>query len=137
MGYLQLDHTFRLGKYLNDTFKAQADKQGDNISILIAELLVLLCRDRGKFIDRVEAVQHYSYRYLKDKDTQRAKWFIKILCLLPSVDFHPVALNRRAKRYIDLLDKHPIHLGGNFAVEIIPFGSLLGMIMRQLERRVA
>ena len=137
LGLLQLEKRFRLGKYLNETFKAQADKQGDNISILIAELLVLLSRDRGKFIDRIEAAQHYSYRYLNGKDTQRAKWFIKILCLLPAADFHPVALERKAKRYMDLLEKHPIHLGDNFAIEIVPFGDLLGMIMRQLERKVA
>ena len=135
----QLPHkkTFRLGKYLNDTFKAQADKQGDNINILIAELLVYLARDRGKFIDRVEAIKNYSYRHLRDKAVRRAKWFIKILCLLPSVDFHPGALAKRAKTYIDKLAQHPVSMGENFAIEIIPFEDLLEMIRRQLERRVA
>ena len=39
MGYLQLEKTFRLGKYLNENILSQSEKQGDNISILIAELL--------------------------------------------------------------------------------------------------
>ena len=136
-GHLQTGRVFRLGKYLNDTFKAQADKQGDNINILIAELLVYLARDRGKFIDRIEAIQHYSYRHLNNKEVRRAKWFIKILCLLPSVDFHPIALARRGKSYIAKLEQHPVSMGENFAIEIIPFEDLLGMIMRQLERQVA
>ena len=68
MGYVQLDKTFRIGKYLNDTFKAQSDKQGSNITIIIAELLVYLARDKGKFIDRVESVNTYSYRHLKGQD---------------------------------------------------------------------
>ena len=136
-GYLQLDKHFRMGKYLNDTFKAQEDKQGENINILIAELLVYLARDRGKFIDRIEAVQHYSYRHLKGADTQRAKWFIKILCMMPKVDFHPVALRRKAKRYFDLLESHPVRMGEGFAVEIIPYTDLLNMIVERLMKKVA
>ncbi|MEM1321204.1 MAG: hypothetical protein AAGG75_13195 [Bacteroidota bacterium] len=138
-GYLKLDKIFRMGKYLNETFGAQEDKQGSKINILIAELLVYLARDRGKFIDRIEAVKDYSYRHLKSSDTRRAKWFIKILCLLPhrQVSFHPVALQRKAKRYIELLKSHPVRMGEGFAVEIIPFEQLLEMIALQLKKRVA
>ena len=135
MGYLELDRIFRLGKYLNETFKAQSDKQGANITILIAELLVYLARDRGKFIDRVEAVRHYTYRHLKTKELQRAKHFIKVLCLLPRANFHPVALQRVAHTHITYLKEHPIAMGENVAVEIIPFGVLLEMIMQQLVQK--
>ena len=83
MGYLQLDRPFRIGKYFNETIKAQSDKQGNNIIIIIAELLYYLAKDKGKFIDRVEAINNYSYRYITGKDTRRAKRFIKILCTLP------------------------------------------------------
>jgi len=136
-GHFQLNRPFRLGKYLNETFKAQTDKQGDNINILIAELLVYLARDRGKFIDRIESIEDYSYRHLRGKDTQRAKWFIKILCMMPKVNFHPVALKRKAKRYFDLLESHPVRMGEGFAVEIIPYTDLLNMIVERLLKKVA
>ncbi|MEL6637105.1 MAG: hypothetical protein AAFW73_23850 [Bacteroidota bacterium] len=136
-GNFQFDGIFRLGKFLNDTFKAQTEKQGDNLTVVIAELLVLLARDRGKFIDRIEAVQHYSYRHLRGEDTRRAYWFIKILCLLPKVNFHPDALKRRAKTYLEKLEHHPVASGENFAIEIIPFDRLLRMILRQLQQKVA
>ncbi|MEM1319450.1 MAG: hypothetical protein AAGG75_04295 [Bacteroidota bacterium] len=136
-GHLQLDKPFRLGRYLNETFKAQADKKGDKVNILIAELLVYLVRDRGKFIDRVEAVQAYSYRYLGGAETKRARWFIRILCSLPKANFHPVALARVAQRQIANLEKHPIRLGDNLAVEVVPFGRLLEMIMQQLKTKRA
>ncbi|MEM9822028.1 MAG: hypothetical protein AAF985_13190 [Bacteroidota bacterium] len=136
-GSLSLDRPFRLGKYLNETFKAQRDKQGDNINILIAELLVYLARNRGKFIDRIEAVRHYSYRHLKDRDTQRAKRFLKILYALPRANFHPVALHRLAKTHIDYLKTNPIRMGSNFAVEIIPFDALLDMITVYLNQKAA
>ncbi|MEO0777969.1 MAG: hypothetical protein AAFW73_22450 [Bacteroidota bacterium] len=137
LGHLRLDGKFRLGKYLNETFKAQSDKQGANITILIAELLVHLARDRGRFIDRVEAINNYSYRHLKGPDTKRAKRFIKILCLLPRANFHPLALQRLAARPIQYLEEHPIHLGENLAIEVIPFGDLLEMIMTDLAQRRA
>jgi len=137
LGQLLTDKPFRLGKYLNETFKAQEDKQGDNINIIIAELLVYLVRNKGKFIDRVEAVKSYSYRHLKDKDTQRAKWFIRLLCTLPRANFHPIALKRLAKKQVDNLNNYPIRMGVNFAVEIIPFGQLLEMIMTELKQKVA
>ena len=138
-GYLQINKTFRIGKYLNETFKAQQDKKGDNVNILIAELLVYLSRNWGKFIDRIEAVQHYSYRHLKGEDTKRAKWFLKILCLMahPKVNFHPVALQRKAGNYIELLKSHPVRMGENFAIEIIPFDHLLDMILERVMRKVA
>lgn len=136
-GQFHLEKRFRLGKYLNETFESQSDKQGDNINILIAELLVYLVQNRGKFIDRIEAVKHYSYRHLQGRDTRRAKAFLKILCTLPRANFHPKALERLAKKQLEYLETHPIHLGDNFAVEIIPFGDLLQLIIGQLQRKVA
>lgn len=137
LGYLQLEGKFRIGKYLNDTFKAQSDKCGSNISIIIAELLVYLARNRGKFIDRIEAVNNYSYRHLKSEDTKRAKRFIKILCLLPRANFKASALRRIAARQIRYLEANPISMGNNVSIEIIPFEDLLAMILSKLERRVA
>ena len=139
IGYLHMDKKFRVGKYLNETFKAQQNKQVDNVNIIIAELLVYLIKNRGKFIDRIEAVQDYSKRHLKNKETRRARWFIKILCLMahPKVNFHPVALQRRAKQFIDLLKKNPARLGENFSGEIIPFEQLLDMILEKVMRKVA
>ncbi|MEM1324023.1 MAG: hypothetical protein AAGG75_27425 [Bacteroidota bacterium] len=132
-GYLQLDHIFRLGKYLNETFKAQTDKRGDNVNILIAELLILLTRDRGRFIDRIESIQRYCYTYLQGQDTRRARWFIKLLCKLPRANFNATDIQRIARKEISNLAQFPICSGSNFAVEIIPFGQLLPMVMAQLK----
>ncbi|MEM9921627.1 MAG: hypothetical protein AAF990_26225 [Bacteroidota bacterium] len=136
-GQLQLQHTFRLGKYLNETFRAQANKQGDNVAILIAELLVLLVRDRNRFIDRVEEARRYSYRHLKGSDTRRAKLFIKILTHLPRANFHPTTFGKIARPLIDQLDELPIHMGHNVLLEIVPFHVLLQMILIRKRFRIA
>ncbi|MEM9918116.1 MAG: hypothetical protein AAF990_08470, partial [Bacteroidota bacterium] len=136
-GYLKIEGRFRIGKYLNETFAAQAEKQGNNIAVIIAELLVYLSRDKGKFIDRVEAINNYGYRHLRRQNTRRAKWFIKILCTLPRANFNPVALQRLAKKPIEMLENHPIRMGENFAIEIIPFNDLLQMVLKQMQRKTA
>ncbi|MEO1629063.1 MAG: hypothetical protein AAFV25_28215, partial [Bacteroidota bacterium] len=128
---------FSLGKYLNETTSMAHDKSGENINILIGELLVQMLRDRGKFIDRMEAVQMYSYRYLQGPETRRAKWFLRILCMLPRADFQPNAIRQIAKPQIDLLKQQPISMGNNLSVELIPFMDLLEMLMGQLQVRIA
>ena len=100
--------------------------------------LIYLVRDKGKFIDRVEAISNYSYRHLRDHSTQRAKRFIKILCMLPLVNFNHTALRRRAQKYIAYLQDTPISIGRNVTIiEIVPFGTLLNMILMKLERKSA
>lgn len=136
-GYLQLDRKFRLGKFLNEIIKAQADKEEGNINVLIVELLVYLTRNCRKFIDRIDAISNYSYRHLQGEETKRAKRFIKILCLMPRANFNPIALKRIASRQIKYIEDHPLHLGDNFAIEVIPFEDLLAMIMQDLERKAA
>ena len=136
-GHLQLQRSFRMSKYLNETFKAQQEKQGNNINILIAELLVYLARDRGKLIDRIEGIKHYIYRHLKGEDTQRARWFLKIICTLPSVDFHPILLQRKCKKQISLLGNSTIRMGANLAIEFIPLDYLLALVLQQLQQKVA
>lgn len=71
---------------------------------------------------------------MKDEDTKRAKWFLKILCLLahPRVGFNPTALERRAGQYIELLKSHPIRMGGKFMVEIMPYDALFEMILGKI-----
>ena len=133
-GYVQLKKTFRIGKYLNENILTHNQKQGDNISILIAELLIYLARDRGKFIDSVEAVKNYSYRHLRDKDTLRAKRFIRILCTLPNANFHLVALRRKTQKHFTYLKKQPIFIGHNAGIiELIPFDKLLNIIVDNLK----
>ena len=136
-GHLSTGQRFRLGKYINETLLSQTDKLGSNINILIARLLVYLARDRGSFIDAVESVQSYAYRHLRGKDTQRAKRFLKILCLLPRANFNTIALERLANRHIQFLKENPVYIRENFTIEVIPFDVLLQIILKQLKQKRA
>ncbi len=117
---------FSVGKYLNETINVTHDKTGNKINIIIGELLMLLFKDRDRFIDR--AAIHANYKYLNGYEVRRAKWFIKILCTLPRANFNWVALRRLARRSFDNLKSTAIKMGNNLSIEIIPFEALLEMI---------
>ncbi|MEO1515077.1 MAG: tetratricopeptide repeat protein [Bacteroidota bacterium] len=128
---------FPIGRYLNEAHEVAHDKKGNNLNVRIGELLYHLVNDRGRFIDRVEAIDAYSYKHLRGPDTRRAKWFIHILCLMPQADFNPLRLVRLAKRYVEYLQDNPLHMGDKLAVEIIPFNILLSILLKELQRKVA
>lgn len=127
---------FSVGKYLNETSPNAHDKRGSNVNILIGELLMNLVKNRSRFISRVEAINNYSYKYLKGHDTQRAKWFIRLLCLFPRANFHPEAIERIGSNYIKKLESHPVALGDNLAVEMIPFQTLWSIIKNHLSTKI-
>ncbi|MEO1517675.1 MAG: hypothetical protein AAFV95_21805 [Bacteroidota bacterium] len=62
---------------------------------------------------------------------------MKILCLLPKANFHIPTLYRLARRHIDWLDDHPLFVGNNVAIEIIPFDDLLQMILGKSVHKIA
>ncbi len=137
-GQLQLERTFRLGKYLNENILTYSEKEGDNVTILIAELLVYLIRKRGKFIDRVDAIHTYSYRHLRRPESQRAKRFIKLLCALPKLDFQLEQLQREYRKDIAFIQQTPLRIGRNVAIiEVVPYQDLLELVFQQLHQRPA
>ena len=113
------------------------DKKGVNIPILIIQLLFLLQRkEHGKFIDKCEALNAYSYRHLKKDDTFRSNCFIKMLLLLPKCNFHRIAVERKSKLLRAKLASVPLEIARQSAeIEIVPYEDLWGIVMDMLEAK--
>ncbi|MEO1623614.1 MAG: hypothetical protein AAFV25_00555, partial [Bacteroidota bacterium] len=130
VGHLKIDKPFRSSKFLNQLLRKQADKKNTvHLSILIAQLLVYLVRDRKKFVTHIEFVKTYSKNLSKSRGIDRAKLLIKILSFLPKANFHAPALQQLAKKYIHALQAHPIAMGTDISIEIIPFHVLVEMLL--------
>jgi len=121
---------FKVGKYLNEATSLHNDKNGAHANILIGEMLIYMVTDRNKFIERVQAINQYSYRYLKENRSKRAKWFIRLLCKVPIADFNFPKLLKKADEYIEKLNSNPIGLGDNLDLEVIPYDHIIE-IMRK------
>jgi len=102
---------------------------------LILQILFLLHQKKySSIIDRVEPLNTYSYRYLRNDETYRSNCFIKILLQLPKSDFNKKAFLRHSDGFYQKLLEMPIEKAkqGN-EVEIIPYETLYEFVLASLE----
>jgi len=128
--------TFRLQKFLNDIPLYQKDKQGRNVAILLVQLLFLLVRnDYGKYIDRMDALNQYRQRYLKENNTYRANCIIRMMVKVGKCGFHPKRVKSYTQKNLWKLKSRPPEISNSAAdVEIIPYEHMWEMVMEILEK---
>lgn len=128
---------FRLGKFLNEVPLYSKDKRGLNISIIIAQFIILLAdRKFDKLYDRVEAISKYSYRHLKNDFKLRSNCFIRMLLALVKADYNPIRANRYAEKYLKRLKTTEMNLNEySTEIEIIPYEQLWEIIIEMLSKK--
>jgi hypothetical protein len=129
---------FRYGRFINATPRMNKDKRGMNIPILIAQILTLIIhRKYTEAIERIEAIEKYCSRYLTKDDTYRSNCFIKMLLQIPAHNFHRVAVERKAARYLKKLEMVPLDMAKqNHEIEIIPYEELWDMVIGSLDTTI-
>ena len=128
---------FKLSKFLNEVPKYSSDKKGQNTSILIAQMLLLLIDKKyDKILDRLDALNQYCHRYLKNDDTLRANCFIKMLLKLPDADYHPLRVARYVTKFQKKLKNKPRTFSNQFfQSEIIDYEILWEFVIEFLEKQ--
>lgn len=128
---------FKLKKFLNDIPTYSKDKQGMNIPILVIQTLFAISEQNyHQSIDRIEAIEKYCGRYLKQNETYRSNCFIKALLQIPAASFHKEAVIRKAQKYIDQLATLPLDVAyQTHEIEIIPYEHLWEMALEVLQNQ--
>lgn len=129
---------FRLSRFLNETPIFSRDKRGLNISILIVQILFLVAQKKyAQTVDKIDAIQRYLDRYLNQPETRRAYYFLKALLVLPKNRFNRIAVNRKAERFIRLLQNQSFKgaQGQAHLIEILPFEHQWELILNGLDTR--
>ncbi|GJM33504.1 MAG: hypothetical protein DHS20C18_25050 [Saprospiraceae bacterium] len=126
---------FKLGKFLNDVPIYSKDKRGNNISILILQILIFLSQGKkSAIIDRVDALKQYTRRYLNTGNTFRSSCFIKMLTQLESGNFNRIAVSRKAETYYKQLQSVPIDVAQQPGeLEVVPYEVLWDMVLEMLD----
>jgi len=129
---------FKMSKFINDISLFTKDKRGMNISILIVQILYAVAeRDYDKSVDRIETIDKYCSRYLKEKDTLRSNCFIKMLLQIPIANFHREATSRKADRYLKLLKSEEAGSASQaHEIEIVPYEALWDMAIESLQLKI-
>jgi hypothetical protein len=125
----------RIQKFLNEVPIYSRDKSGTNIPILIIQILLLLLYQRyNEVIDRMEALEKYAQRYLRQPATLRSYYFIKMLLKIPVADFHRAGAIRKAAPFRKKLDATPLNVTRQaYVTEIIPYERLWDFAMDSLQ----
>lgn len=127
---------FKLAKFLNSVPRFSKSKRGLNVAILIVSFLHLILNNQfEKLLSRIDALKQYSYRYLRNDHTFRSNCFIKILCKIPDVNYHPVALERHTKKLYGKLSTTSYSYSDNPAeLEVIPYETLWEIVLKILDK---
>lgn len=130
---------FRLNKFLNEVPIFSKDKRGMNVPILVIQILFLIAQKRhGAVLSRIEAIERYCSRYLKQDENYRCNVFIRLLLQIPKAHFHPQTVLSRAERYLKLLEQYPLQMSPQgYELEVIPFEELWAMVWGSLGKRRA
>ncbi len=126
---------FKISKFLNEIPTYSKDKQGMNIPILVIQILFNISESNfDESIDRMEAIDKYCSRYLKQNETFRSSCFIKALLQMPAASFHHDIVEKKAQKYIDMLHTQPLEVAyQTHEIEIIPYEHLWEMAMEALK----
>jgi len=132
-GDIELPHQrFSLGKFLNEVPLSSQDETGQNTSLIITQLVILLQKNkRDAFIDRSEAAKAYSYKYLKGPGMNRARLIIRMIAEIPKHDFNLRMVDRVVVSKHHRLKRSPLSIGYHFELETIPFEKLWEVIRKK------
>ncbi len=127
----------RITKFINDLPVFSKDKKGINTLILFVQFLLLLIKkDYGTVIDRVDKLRAYDQKYLRKEDSFRITCFVKMILLIPKHNFHPVAVQRHAAPYLKKLAEHKENNWNwkDTNVETIPYENFWKLFIEVLEK---
>jgi tetratricopeptide (TPR) repeat protein len=136
---LQRNSKFKLSKFLNETPVFSKDKRGMNIPILVVQILYALAEnDYQQCVDRMEGIEKYCSRYLKQNDTFRSNCFIKMLLQIPMHAFHSDRVIRHTQKLYEMLCSVPMEVANQtWEIEIIPYESLWQLTVSTLGKETS
>ncbi|MCB0643009.1 MAG: hypothetical protein KDC44_15275, partial [Phaeodactylibacter sp.] len=129
---------FRMGKFVNEVPLYSKDKQGMNVAILFAQILIFIAeRKFDSIIDRIEALRSYRYRHLrKDSEMYRSNIFIRMLETLTDNGFNRERSEWRCRQLHAKLQVPPEELPFKITeIEVIKFETLWELVLGLLPKR--
>ena len=128
---------FKSYRFANETQAFNRDKNGMNVAILIAHVLLQLVEGRrDEVLERISALDKYRERYLRESDTDRSELFIKILTLLPKNNFDPAVFSKKAAPLRKKMSALPRQLTNPaHELEVVPYEALVELLTAYLRKR--
>lgn len=129
---------FKSARFLNDVQHSTQDKDGKNIAVLIAHVLLQLIEGKDMEVwDRVSALGKYRERHLLDDPYMaRSQVFIKILLTMVKAGYQRDVFLQKAAPFCEELRTLPLRSASQaHELEIIPYEHLVELIAGLLGKR--
>lgn len=121
----RLEH-FKPARFFNDLSVFPKDKQGMNIPIVLLEMLLCLAEGKhDRVMDRMEALDKYRTRHLRNPETQRSNAFMRMLLRIPKNAFNIKIAKEQAQDDYEQLKSIPIEIANQaYQIEVVPYEDL-------------
>ena len=123
-------------KIKNNLTRLESDKDGVNISLIIADLILKIQQNGVKSIyDSTDQIKSYIKAHLKDSHNDRSVIFLKFLLVLPESEYNKAKFESRLADLKRQLEEVPATLTTKPDIEIIPYESLMDLVLREHVRK--
>lgn len=126
---------FKINKFINEVPEFDRDNRGMKIPLIIAQLLYFIYdRNYDAMEQRLDALKQYCSIHLRRESPNfRSNCFIKMLLTIPVNDFNPVAVRRKAEKFVKRLEYVPFAISQQPAeIEIVPYEHLWEIVLTYL-----
>ncbi|NJB85337.1 tetratricopeptide (TPR) repeat protein [Lewinella marina] len=125
---------FRVSRFINSFEHVPGEKSHRNVHLLIVEIVEgIVNRKHRKASYSIEAIGKYASRHLRGRDYRRVRYFLKALAQLSVQQYHRAAVERHTRRYITLMNQHPLNESRlDYYMELVPYDVLWDLILQQL-----
>ncbi len=123
--------SFRYAKLSNEIEVVDKDKQGMNIPLIFLPVIYNLVKGTFDNADiSTESLEKYRKRYLDNDMNRRSAAFLNMLIAFAKLDYKSASAEKKIKKEMEILTKEqPQVAGQTFAIEIIPYEDLWGMMV--------
>jgi len=130
---------FNVHKFVNEVPVFSKDKIGFNLSIIIAQVLLLVKEgDFDRVMDKSESLRSYARRHIDKIKNPRSFYFVKMLLTMIRCDFDSSKTIEATEKFVQLLYASKEGNRQNIeTMEIIPYNILWNDLMEKLQGQKA
>ncbi|MFI5218093.1 MAG: hypothetical protein ACHQNT_01305 [Bacteroidia bacterium] len=126
---------FNISRFLNEVPIFSKDKRGYNLSIIIAQIALLIkMGDFDKVMDKFDSLKSYAGRHVNRIRNPRSFYFVKMLLTLVRYDFDPEKTGEISHKFYEKLKASKIKSQGEIeTLEVIPYDILWANLLDKLK----
>lgn len=129
-------NNFNYQQFITSVPEHSKDKLGENIALHILQFLYhLKNKDFDQLYYKEGALRKYLSAYLNDPDSQRSRYFFRLLIIIIRADFNPEKSILKGRKWLDKLKSAPEPGDAYARIEVIPYEKLWELLIEIMKEK--